>query len=234
MPTDNENAGQQEIEQSPALRALKNLRMRLLDLTGRNRLINFKHSKRGSLRVIDELPNQLVETLLSDTEMRFEAIPEPTEEQLIAADYLKFDEETRHLVRLRNAPSAEEWARHLGFATSYEVSETSADDGSDKHSDNVIQTLLYPYEMEARLKGLQQTAQSSGHAAECASVSMIRSPKKVVFSGHRYPRHRFFIKVLRHGMWYQGLSGCWVGVICTQKQPDKRLVLQSLGSTSFI
>ena len=75
--------------------ALENLRLRLLDLTSRNRLINFKHTKRGSLRVIDELPNQLAETLLADTEMRFEAIPEPTEEELIAARYLEFDEDTQ-------------------------------------------------------------------------------------------------------------------------------------------
>lgn len=101
------------------------------------------------------------ETLLVDTEMRFEAIPEPTEEQLIAAGYLRFDEETWQLVRLRNDPGAEEWARHLGFATSYEVPESSTEDSSDRHSDNAIQTLLYPYEMEARLKVLQQIAESA-------------------------------------------------------------------------
>jgi hypothetical protein len=135
--------------------------MRLLDLTARNRLINFRHTKVGSLRVIDELPNQLVETLLADTEMRFKAISEPSEEELIAAGYLEFGEETQQLVRLRNDPSAEEWAKHLGFATSYEVPESFVDDGSGKHSDNAIQTLLYPYEMEARLKSLLHTAESA-------------------------------------------------------------------------
>ena len=50
-------------EQSQAYQALDNLRMRLLDLTARNRLINFRHTKGGSLRVIDELPDQLLETL---------------------------------------------------------------------------------------------------------------------------------------------------------------------------
>lgn len=50
------------------LNALERLRMRLLDLTARNRLIHFRHTKRGSLRIIDELPNQLVEKLLSETE----------------------------------------------------------------------------------------------------------------------------------------------------------------------
>lgn len=144
-----------------AYQALENLRMRLLDLTARNRLINFRHTKRGSLRVIDEIPNQLVETLLAETEMRFLAIPEPTEEELIAAGYLKFDEENQQIERLRSDPSAEEWAKQLDFTTSYEMPESAVDGGSDKHSDNAIQTLLYPYEMEARLKGLLQAAESA-------------------------------------------------------------------------
>jgi len=110
--------------------------------------------------VINELPNQLVETLLAGAEMRFAAIPEPTEEELVEAGYLERNEETGELVRLRNDPSAEEWARHLGFDTSYEVQVSLADD-SDKHSDNVIQTLLYPYEMEARLKSLLQKSESA-------------------------------------------------------------------------
>lgn len=149
------------IKKSQAYQALENLRIRLLDLTARNRLINFRHTRGSSLRVIDELPNQLVETLLAETEMRFEAIPEPTEEELIAAGYLEFDEDSQQVVRLRNDPSAEEWARQLGFATSYEVPESSSGDGSGKHTDNAIQTLLYPYEMEARLKSLLQAAESA-------------------------------------------------------------------------
>ena len=148
------------IENSQAYQALENLRLRLLDLTARNRLINFRHTKTGSLRVIDERPNQLVETLLAETEMRFAAIPEPTEDELISAGYLEIEEERQQVVRLRNGPSAEEWARQLGFATSYEVPESSVDDDSGKHSDNAIQTLLYPYEMEARLKSLLQAAKS--------------------------------------------------------------------------
>ncbi len=72
-----------------AEKALENLRARLLDLTARNRLIHYRYSKRGSLRIVDELPNQLVEVLLSEAEMRFAAVPEPTEDELIAAGYLE-------------------------------------------------------------------------------------------------------------------------------------------------
>lgn len=149
------------MERETAAEALSNLRMRLLDLTARNRLINFRHTKNSSLRIIDELPDQLVQMLLADTEMRFLPIPEPTERQLIDAGYLEFDEETQELTRLRNNPSAEEWAKHLGFSTAYEVPEASPDDVLPNHADTAIQTLFYPYEMEARLKSLLSTAESA-------------------------------------------------------------------------
>jgi len=154
-------APNQDNNRSLASNALENLRMRLLDLTARNRLINFRHTKRGSLRIIDELPNQLVKTLLTDTEMCFLAIPEPTEGELVEAGYLKFDEESQQIVRLRKDPTANEWARHLGFATEYEVPEPAPADESSKHSDTAIQTLLYPFEMEARLKNLLQASESA-------------------------------------------------------------------------
>ena len=148
-------------QHSPALNALQNLRKRLLDLTARNRLINFRHTKGESLRVIDELPNQLVETLLADKEMRFKAVLEPTEDELIEAGYLQFDEEEQQLVKLKPYPTAKEWAGHLGLETAYEVPVHSSEDDADKHKDTAIQTLLYPYEMEARLKNLLSKAESA-------------------------------------------------------------------------
>jgi very-short-patch-repair endonuclease len=147
--------------QTNALIALENLRLRLLDLTARNRLINFRHTKRGSLRVIDELPDQLVETLLAENEMRFMPIPEPTREELVAADYIKIDEVTRQEIRLRKDPTAEEWAKQLGLETSYELPKPLTETRGGKHADTAIQTLLYPYELEARLKNLMLTAESA-------------------------------------------------------------------------
>ena len=151
---------QQEQNRQNALQTLENLRMRLLDLTARNRLINYRYTKNGSLRIIDELPDQLVETLLSDTVMRFEAIPEPTEEELIDAGYVEYDEDSGELINLKRAPGSEEWAKSLGFSTSYEVPEPTGEREA-KHSDNAIQTLLYPYEMESKLKSLHQTSGSA-------------------------------------------------------------------------
>ena len=150
-----------DAKQLLANKALENLRMRLLDLTARNRLINFRHTISSSLRVIDELPNQLVETLLAETELRFKAIPEPTESELINAGFMEFEKQTDQLRRKRNNPSSEEWAKYLGFMTSYEVPPPSAEVNPKKHSDTAIQTLLYPPDMEARLKSLIQSAESA-------------------------------------------------------------------------
>ncbi len=138
--------------------ALESLRKRLLDLTTRNRLINYKHSKSSSLRVIDELPDNLVERLLAEKELRFLPIPEPTRKQLIEAGYIKLDDETGQEIRLKKDPNAEEWARLLGLDTSYEVPLITSGNSEGKHSDNAIQTLLFPYELETRLRNLRQKA----------------------------------------------------------------------------
>ena len=46
------------------LTSLEAMRKKLLDLTSRNRLLNFPLTNKGSaLRIVDELPEQLYETL---------------------------------------------------------------------------------------------------------------------------------------------------------------------------
>lgn len=141
--------------------ALEHLRRRLLDLTGRNRLLNFRPPKKRSLRVIDELPDQIVSTLLAGEEMRFRAVPEPTEKELVRAGYLRCDSQTGEPVRLRGDPSAKQWAEYLGLATSYEVPCAADSNGARKHTDKVIQTLFYPFELEAHLKALFQAGESA-------------------------------------------------------------------------
>ncbi len=57
------------------------LRRRLLDLTGRNPLLNFRHGRtRRSLRVIDEIPDQLFQKLEGESVLRFKSIGEPDDE----------------------------------------------------------------------------------------------------------------------------------------------------------
>ena len=60
--------------------SLEKLRSRLLDLSARNRLLNFSHARsKRFARIIDELPDQLFESLTSEQTMRFAPVPEPTE-----------------------------------------------------------------------------------------------------------------------------------------------------------
>ncbi len=147
--------------QSQAYNALQNLRLRLLDLTARNQLLNFRHTRMGSLRIIDELPDQLADTLLSDTEMRFLPVPEPTRDELVQAEYIKIEADSGLEIRLKKDPTAEEWANYLGLSTSYEMPVTETDTAQAKHTDKAIQTLLYPFELEARLKNLMQNSESA-------------------------------------------------------------------------
>lgn len=76
------------------LESLELMRKKLLDLTARNRLLNFPiQQKAAALRIIDEVPNQLCEVLLSERELTFRSVPPPTREELIEHGYLEVDEE---------------------------------------------------------------------------------------------------------------------------------------------
>jgi Cdc6-like AAA superfamily ATPase len=143
--------------------ALENLRLRLLDLTSRNRLISFRHTKRASLRIVDEHPDQLAEMLLADKEMRFQAVPEPSEEELIEAGYLGPADDSDTVVELKPYPDAVAWAQQIGIATSYDVPVASPGRQKPQHADNAMQTLLYPYEMESALRSLMSRAESAIH-----------------------------------------------------------------------
>lgn len=150
-----------------ASEALEVMRKRLLDLTLRNKLINFKHG-RQSLRIIDELPNQLVETLLSGSEMTFVAIDEPTEQELIDENLLELDvssDDQPSLISTEHKknkyPTAREWAKIKGLCVNYEVPANYSESLEDKHTDKKIQTLLYPHELETVLKRIFQISNSS-------------------------------------------------------------------------
>ncbi|WP_407362410.1 DUF4011 domain-containing protein [Pseudomonas luteola] len=159
---------------------LERLRSRLLDLSARNRLLNFSHARsKRFVRVIDELPDQLFEMLLSERSMRFAAVPEPTQALLLQHGFLEKDPCTGQMREVKKLPAAEEWAAVLGMASSYELpmpilAEAPVVDDSllrlenegglieeppvlgeireRKHSDESIQSLYFPPELEARLQ----------------------------------------------------------------------------------
>lgn len=143
-----------------SLLALDRLRKKLLDLSFRNKLLNFKHNQ-SALRVIDELPNQISDTLLSGSKMSFIAINEPKKEELISEGYIKYDEDSKKNIIIKKHPTAREWAEIQGFNASFEMPDDYTDDLEGIHNDKYIQTLFYPYEMEKRLKKIHQSSNAS-------------------------------------------------------------------------
>src|SRR5262249_2716069 len=123
---------------------LERIRLRLLDLTNRNRLLNFRHPKTSSLRVVDELPDQLFERLRDGGELVFRPVPRPPQQD----PRIEEDQPTAH------SPTAKEYAESLGIAPSFELPLPKATPGAnsrERHTDNEIQTLLYPEELERLL-----------------------------------------------------------------------------------
>src|SRR5260370_39600525 len=70
---------------------LDRIRTRLLDLTNRNKLLNFRHSKSSSLRVLDVAIDPVFGRLRDNENLSFLPVPEPDietgEELPAAADY---------------------------------------------------------------------------------------------------------------------------------------------------
>jgi very-short-patch-repair endonuclease len=67
---------------SIARKRIEDLRMRLLDLTNANRLLNYKFGARSrrQIRLVDELPDQILARLEDGKRLTFRALPEPPDE----------------------------------------------------------------------------------------------------------------------------------------------------------
>ena len=148
-----------QLNENFALDSLQSIRNRFLDLTGRNRLLNFKHGRTGFIRVIDEMPDQLAENILESHEFTFIPVDEPLREELIEHGYIVIDEEGQE-VKVKADPSAKEWAKVKGFNTSYELPQSIKSKDS-KHNDTNIQSLLYPRELEAQLRKIRTKANTA-------------------------------------------------------------------------
>lgn len=71
---------------------LDRIRTRLLDLTNRNKLLNFRHSPASSLRVVDVSIDTIYQRLKGNGKLPLEAVPEPetpSDKELPAKDYVQ-------------------------------------------------------------------------------------------------------------------------------------------------
>lgn len=121
--------------------AIERLRTRLLDLSGRNRLLNYRHPKRRCVQIVDNPNINLVfDRLYSDGKaVPFKYVPEPAPESYEG-----------------KKPEARLHAPKAGISTSVEFPSNSQ--GSTGRRLHGIQSLLYPAELERQLRKLSSEA----------------------------------------------------------------------------
>lgn len=143
---------------------LHKTRLNLLDLSGRNRLLNFKHTGSKILRFIDELPNQIFNELLSssesDSKSGFILSPVPLPKK---SEYPEI-EDTKKLQSI----DVKSHARKLGISTEWLMQATDASDEA-KHQDDKLQTLHYPEDLDRLVRRMQSEAKT---AIEESGVNM--------------------------------------------------------------
>lgn len=129
--------------------ALKQLRLRLLDLTARNRLLNFKPSATKSLQVVDAVPNAVFARLLNGSTCTFVPIPDP-----VPGEYV--NRESR-----RVKPDVREYARQIGVSATYELPLRYQGALAHGKEGQRLQALFYPEELERQSRRIAREAQSA-------------------------------------------------------------------------
>jgi len=144
-----------------AFDSLESVRKKLLDLTGRNSLLNYRHPKSSCIRLIDELPDQIYDVLESGKKFTFIPVPEPTENELIEAGFITLDPITKEYVH-SEFPTALQWAKVIGLDTNYELPQAEISlEGEQRHQDTNLQTLLYSAELESKLRSIRSKSETA-------------------------------------------------------------------------
>ncbi len=124
--------------------AIERLRKRLLDLSSRNRLLNYRHPKGRSVQIVDEPSINLVfERLYDDGKaVSFKYVPEPDPKSYEG-----------------KRPEARLHAGRVGISTSVEFPPNQTEtQGRRLHG---IQTLLYPADLERQLRKIASEAKTA-------------------------------------------------------------------------
>lgn len=124
--------------------ALEQLRLKLLDLTGRNRLINFKHTAGKSLQFVEGQPSAIYQKLVeanNKSTISVLGLPEPTKRDWV--------ERNGRLQR----PDPREWAKAVGAPTSYDIPSHTEDSGESN-----VRALMYPDDLAKHCRKIEREA----------------------------------------------------------------------------
>lgn len=142
---------------------ISELRRRLLDLSARNPLLNYRHPIGSSVRIVDELPDQVAKALGDKKTFTLEPVPLPSDKELLEHGYIKVDPESGNELS-RIVPTSDVWAGIKGIQTSFEL---PTDAAGKQHADTKLQTLLYPDRLESRLRSVRSRANGAADEMGC-------------------------------------------------------------------
>jgi very-short-patch-repair endonuclease len=131
----------------PILQALEKLRLRLLDLTRRNRLLNFKHSSGKCIQFVEAQPDSVFRGLMEGTDRKIVLLPIP--EPPRAKWEIVGSQQTK--------PDAKDYARTLGIDPSFELPVANV----PANGASTLQTLYYPEDLERYCRKLQREMKSA-------------------------------------------------------------------------
>lgn len=131
----------------PLLEALKKLRLRLLDLTGRNRLVNFKHSAGKSLQFVhSDIEATFTALVANGSQVQILPLPEPAKSELT--------EVNGRVAR----PEPREFARSRGIDCDYDLQASVPANGNAAGRGGRLQTLFYPDDLGRHGRKLERDA----------------------------------------------------------------------------
>lgn len=115
---------------------LDRIRTRLLDLTNRNKLLNFRHSNASSLRVVDAALDDVFARLLGEEKLPFLPVPEPG-------------------IHLKDTLTAVNFAEELGWNTSFDLEEARGENASR------LPVLLYQEQLDTVSRKIASAAKTA-------------------------------------------------------------------------
>ncbi len=145
---------------------LERLRKKLLDVTGANRLISFKHTTAKSLRFVGGQPEEIFRRLVEsggDEGVEIVGLRRPSKDEWVMRNGLRVE------------PEPKQWAARLGIPASYEIQPNArATDGLK------LQTILYEDVLASKCAVIRSAArlaiQETGANALFLSLGFLRYP----------------------------------------------------------